>query len=125
MKESDGIQYRAPFRAADPGHAFGSDSRQVATQSFQYPSDETAQAIQRELAMDMAAQVLRKVFSWVWQNGYHDPRGLRIRASTVCWKVLPELRSLSMAEISRNTGRHKQSLGRWVDDLHRKIPELK
>jgi len=73
----------------------------------------------------MAANILRKLLTWQYQDGIKDPNGKRIREIIVQWLFLKELHHYSMSELARKHGLHKQSIGRWVDDFKRAFPDAK
>lgn len=71
-----------------------------------------------------AGAALKKLLEWVWQDGMKNPEGLTIRAIVVCWVFLPHLHALNLTEMAQAFGKHKQSLGRWVDEFKPKFPRI-
>jgi len=78
-----------------------------------------------ERDLEAAQEVIRQLINWIWQDGMKNPEGLNIRAIIVCWVFLPHLHPLNLTELARAFGKHKQSLGRWVDDFKRQFPGIR
>lgn len=75
-------------------------------------------------ALDAARKVIVRVMEWIWSDGTKNIDGLQNRAATACWKFLPQLRPLTMTQMAKGFGKHKQSLGRAVDSFNLAFPEL-
>jgi len=74
---------------------------------------------------DKAAEAIRQVQRWVFQDGPRNPEGLVIRSTIAAWIFLPELRQLNMTSMAAGMGLKKQSLGRWVDVWKRDFPHIR
>jgi hypothetical protein len=75
--------------------------------------------------MQRALKFVRSVMGWIAQNGMKNPEGVKIRALIACWVLLEYLHPLTLTELANGFGKHKQSLGRWVDDWKVKFPQLR
>lgn len=75
--------------------------------------------------LEGALIVIRGLMAWTYQNGSTNMEGKAIRNAIIEWLVLPQLRHLTLTQISKAYGKHKQSLGRWVDDFKRTFPTVK
>jgi|DEB19_MinimDraft_3_1074340.scaffolds.fasta_scaffold119321_2 hypothetical protein len=71
-----------------------------------------------------AAECLHRIMAWIYQNGGRPPEGFACRCILACWAFLPELHGESITSIANAHGKHKQSLGRAVDDFKRDFPEV-
>jgi len=71
---------------------------------------------------DRALQLSGTLMRWIWQNGKRDIRGLSIRSIIVCWHFIYELRDLPLTTVAAKFGKHKQSLGRWLDRFKNDFP---
>lgn len=87
------------------------------------PEDDNEEFTPEEI--DAACKVFTQLLEWIWQRGMKDERGIAIRAIVCCWVFLAQLRPLTETEIARGFGKHKQSLGRWVDDFKRRFPKIR
>lgn len=109
------------------GHAFNADGRIEPSEEFDYEGiyqrEEGVRAVQTyENALPI------RLLRWQWQDSYTPKKvqGLELRAAVVCWATLPALRSVSLTEMAHGLGRrHKQSLGRYVDDFKLHFPALR
>mgnify|MGYP003335549382 CR=1 FL=1 len=72
----------------------------------------------------MAGQCLHKIMAWIYQNGGKPQEGFICRAILACWAFCPELHGESITSIANQHGKHKQSLGRAVDDFKKEFPEV-
>lgn len=81
----------------------------------------------REEAEEMAVVLLTSVCGWIWQYaaGTKNSKGQLIRSAIVAWVFLPEVQAMTLTELSRSFGKHKQSFGRWVDDFKVRFPNVR
>lgn len=70
---------------------------------------------------EAALKLFRTLVRWLWQDGMKNTDGLTIRSIIVCWIFLEELHPLTLTQMARGFGKHKQSLGRWVDDFKKRF----
>ena len=86
---------------------------------------------QKELAnltaqeVEAALKLFRALIRWVWQDGMANQSGLTIRSIILCWLFIEELREHTLTEMAKSSGRHKQSLGRWVETFKREFPYIR
>lgn len=79
-----------------------------------------------EAEIEAALRMFRCLVRWLWQNGMKNPDGLTIRAILCCWIFVEELRPMTLTEMARGFGgRHKQSLGRWMESFKQNFPFIK
>jgi hypothetical protein len=71
-----------------------------------------------------AFKLFSRLVEWLWQNGMKNPEGLQLRAIVVCWVFLNHLHPLTLTEMARGFGKHKQSAGRWVDNFKAAFPHI-
>ncbi len=114
--------------------AHGEDGRFVPVEDFDYSAvdknlfgndAETDLSKLSQQDVDRALTVLRVMLQWIWQNGMKNVDGVKIRAIIICWIFLKELRPLTLTQLSRGFGLKKQSVGRWVDQFKKDLPEIK
>lgn len=78
----------------------------------------------RDDVTELVCEEFRRVYSWIYQPPCKDMDGFICRSIIGAWVFIPEIRSLTLTEIAGRFGKHKQSLGRWVDDFKRQFPEI-
>ena len=71
-----------------------------------------------------AGQCLHRIMAWIYQNGGKPADGFACRSILACWAFLPELHGESITSIANQHGKHKQSLGRAIDDFKKEFPEV-
>lgn len=90
------------------------------TAEFQYPED----SIDAPSEMDVALEIQRRIWAWVYQPPCEDLNGLTCRCLIACWVFVPQLREYSQSEFAGRCGKKKQSLNRWIKDFKRTFPDV-
>ena len=118
--------------------AFDDQGRVVGVQHFDYDEidsrlrenlfspeaqEELSQLTPEEVAAGL--KLFRALVRWMWQDGMKNVNGLAIRSMIVCWIFIEELHPLTLTQVARGFGRHKQSHGRWVEIFKRCFPMVK
>jgi hypothetical protein len=106
---------------------FGEDGQRVPIAEFNYEELDGLPDC-NELSpeeIDRALKLFRSLVRWLWQDGMKNTEGLTIRSIIVCWIFIEELKGLSETEMARGFGRHKQSLGRWVEQFKKAFPFIR
>ena len=76
--------------------------------------------------VESGLKLFRCLVRWLWQDGMKNANGLTIRSIIVCWIFIEELHPMTLTQMARGFGgRHKQSLGRWIDSFKRLFPYIK
>lgn len=83
-----------------------------------------AKALSAERIED-ALIVIRALAAWTYQNGSRNMDGKAIRCAIVEKIVLPHLQPLTLTQLAKGYGKHKQSFGRWVDHFKLTFPSVK
>ena len=65
-----------------------------------------------------------RIWDWVYDAGPKNLDGFVCRSIIACWVFVAPLRAKTMTQIAADFGKHKQSLGRWVDDFKVRFPEI-
>lgn len=115
-----------------PGLAYDEDGNLVAIEDFDEAEVDrnlfdAAETLETPSAadVDLVYKIMHRLMSWIFQDGLTNPNGIAIRSIIVCWVFLPQLKPLSLTQISRGVGKLKQSVGRWVDRFKKEFPYLK
>jgi hypothetical protein len=75
---------------------------------------------------EAALKLFRCLVRWLWQDGMKNTDGLTIRSILVCWIFIEELHPMTLTQMARGFGgRHKQSLGRWVELFKQQFPFIR
>ncbi len=118
----------------DESFAHGEDGKPVPVTNFDYDAvgfsfdgkDKTLDISHlSQEDVDRGVTVLTVLLKWVWQSGMKNADGIQLRAIIVCWIFLKVLRPLQLTQLAGAFGKHKQSLGRWVDDFKRCFPRIR
>lgn len=75
-------------------------------------------------ASNTACEMFSRLMDWVWQAPCEDLDGLTVRTTVACWIFVPALRSYTLTEMAKRSGKKKQSLHRWTTDFKRSFPEV-
>jgi hypothetical protein len=126
-------------RVKRAGTAFTDDHRPTAVTEFEWGEvkeiidalvevDQAGDPLERidEETYDSFRKGLEALFRWIYQDPYHrNLEGIQIRALIIAWICIPDLHPLTLTQLARMYGKHKQSFGRWVDDFKRHFPRIR
>jgi hypothetical protein len=122
---------RVVKRLAPPNLAYDEDGLLIAVSDFPFSEIDVrlhpVAAVEEQPKEFTGAQgqtAFARLVGWQYQNGKCNPEGLLIRAIVVCWIFLPHLHPLNLTQMANMFGKHKQSMGRWVDDFKREFPGI-
>jgi len=104
--------------------AYDENSLKTLTTDFPFHELDCEALDAKEEAMEMACEAAHRVWEWIYQPACKDLDGFTCRCIVACWVFVPMLRGYSMTDIASRFGKHKQSLGRWVDDFKLQFPEV-
>lgn len=114
--------------------AHGEDGNLIPICEFDYDSVEVAfkkdvEALDisefNQKEIDAALKLTTHMLKWIVQSGMRNMEGASIRSWVIAWVFLKELRPLTLTQLATGLGKHKQSIGRWVDAFKRDFPRIR